>query len=62
MDKKYYISLVCAFLLCAVFPTVFYFFSSEKNEEKKHIESVYSFETVQGPIQPIPRKLIIDKD
>jgi cytochrome c peroxidase len=62
MDKKYYISLVCAFLICAVLPIAFYYFSSEKSEEKKHIKTVYSFENVQGPIQPIPRKLIIDKN
>ena len=62
MDKKYYISLVCAFLICAVLLIAFYYFSSEKSEEKKHIKTVYSFENVQGPIQPIPRKLIIDKN
>jgi cytochrome c peroxidase len=62
MDKKYYISLVCAFLLCSVFPSAFYYFSFEKNEEKQYIKTVYSFENVQGPIQPIPRNLIIDKN
>lgn len=62
MDNKYYLSLVCAFLLCAVFPTVFYYSSVEQKEDKKHTKTVYFFENVQGPIQPIPRKLIIDKD
>jgi cytochrome c peroxidase len=62
MDKKYYISLVSAFLLCAVLPAVFYYSSFEQKEDKRYTKTVYSFENVQGPIQPIPRKLIIDKD
>jgi cytochrome c peroxidase len=62
MNKKYYISLVCAFLFCAVFSSVFYIFSSDKKEGKVYTKTVYSFENVQGPIQPIPRNLIIDKN
>jgi cytochrome c peroxidase len=62
MDKKYYISLVCSLLICAVFPSTLYYFSFERTEDKQYTHTVYSFEHVQGPIQPIPRKLIIDKD
>jgi cytochrome c peroxidase len=62
MDKKYYLSLVCAFLVCALFPSAFYYFSFERTEDKQYTHTVYSFEHVQGPIQPIPRELIIDKD
>jgi cytochrome c peroxidase len=62
MDKKYYLSLFCAFLVCTLFPSAFYYFSFERTEDKQYTKTVYSFENVQGPIQPIPKKLIIDKD
>jgi cytochrome c peroxidase len=62
MDKKYYFSLVCAFLLCALFPGALYYSTFKKTEDKQYTKTVYAFENVRGPIQPIPRKLTIDKD
>ena len=62
MDKKYYISLVCAFFFCSIFPSVVYYSSFDINEDKKQIKTTYLFENVDGPIQPIPRQVTIDKD
>ncbi|WP_284203488.1 cytochrome-c peroxidase [Psychromonas marina] len=38
-----------------------YLLSGEKTTEQAYIKTVYYFEQVDGPIQPIPRKLDIDK-
>jgi cytochrome c peroxidase len=62
MDKKYYISLVCAFIFCTIPPCVIYYSSFNIDEDKEQIKTTYLFENVAGPIQPIPRQLIIDKD
>lgn len=62
MDKKYYISLVCAFIFCTIPPSVIYYSSFNIDEDKEQIKTTYLFENVAGPIQPIPRQLIIDKD
>ena len=61
MDKKYYISLCCAFFSCALFTSAFYYFSDEKNNDYQYTKTTYDFETVAGPIQPIPKKFTIDK-
>ena len=63
MNKKYYISLVCAFILCSIFPGVVYYSSfDDDDDDKKQIKTTYLFENVEGPIQPIPRQLTIDKE
>ena len=62
MNKKYYISLVCAFIICSILPGVVYFSSFDDDNDKKQIKTTYLFENVDGPIQPIPRQLTIDKE
>lgn len=62
MDRKYYLSLVCAFVLCALLPSAFFYFSTDTNKNTQRIKTSYSFENVPGPIQPIPRKINIDKN
>lgn len=62
MNKKYYITLLCTFLLCVIIPSVYHYLSLNNDNNVQYTETVYHFENVQGPIQPIPRSLIIDTD
>ena len=62
MNKNYYLSLFCAFLLCSLLPLALYIHSNDINEDKQFVNTSYVFEHVDGPIQPIPSQLTIDKD
>jgi cytochrome c peroxidase len=62
MDKKYYISLVLAVSVSSVFPIGLYYSYDDKKTEQNFVETVYSFENVDGAIQPIPRTMEIDKN
>lgn len=60
MYKKYYTSLMLGILVCCIVPISVYYSSGEKVSEQAHKKTVYHFEKVDGPIQPIPRKLEVD--
>jgi len=60
MDTRYYRSLILGIIVCSLVPFSLYFLSSEQSTAKAEQETVYHFETVDGPIQPIPRKIDID--
>lgn len=62
MDKKYYISLVSAVFISIFFSVTFYFYLADDKVEQNYTETVYTFEHVEGAIQPIPRSLTIDKN
>lgn len=61
MHKRYYISLMAGILACSVVPISVYYFHSETNSERTYQKTIYYFENVAGPIQPIPRKMKVDK-
>ena len=60
MYKRYYTSLIIGVLVCSIVPISLYYTSSEKHSEQAHTKTVYHFEKVDGPIQPIPRKIEVD--
>lgn len=61
MNKRYYISLIIVFIFCCIFPIVTYYSVDETKEDTPHQTTIYHFENVDGPIQPIPKQLFIDK-
>lgn len=62
MDKKYYVSLILAVLLSTLFPIIFYWSLGDEKVEDKFVDTAYEFEYIKGAIQPIPKKMTIDKD
>lgn len=62
MDKKYYVTLVAAVLVSTAFAIFFYYYLGSGVTEDDAIETSYDFEYVEGPIQPIPRTITIDKN
>ncbi|MDO6775654.1 cytochrome-c peroxidase [Shewanella sp. 3_MG-2023] len=61
MYKKYYILIISGILICSVVPATVYMATIGKKAEKSHTKTHYYFEKVDSPIQPIPRRLEIDK-
>lgn len=61
MDTSYYRFVILSIFLSSLVPVALYFLPGEKSgaiaSEQK---TVYHFEQVPGPIQPIPRKMDID--
>lgn len=62
MDKKYYFSLIFAVFLSAALSSLLYLHLGKYRVDTDFIETVYSFEQVEGAIQPIPRTMTIDKN
>lgn len=61
MDISYYKTVFFSLLLCTLVPAALYFASGEPSSAKvADQKTVYYFEKVPGPIQPIPRKMDID--
>ena len=62
MHTRYHTSLVFAIFACSLVPLSLYFLSGEQSTKDLDAEqkTVYHFEKVDGPIQPIPRKMEID--
>ena len=53
-------SLLLGIFVCCAVPLTLYYMSGEQSTVRAEQKTVYHFETVDGPIQPIPRKLEID--
>jgi len=62
MNKKYYQSLAFAMLVCSIIPAVVYYLSIQHQTLQGFRETVYHFKQVDGPIQPIPQRIEIDKN
>ncbi len=60
MDKRYYLSLIIGIVLCSAAPLWLYYLSIDQSTIEAERKTVYHFEKVPGPIQPIPRKMEID--
>jgi len=60
METRYYKSLTLGILVCSLAPLSLYLLSGEQSTVKAEQETVYHHEKVDGPIQPIPRKIEID--
>ena len=60
MDKRYYKFLILGIFACSLVPISLYALSGEQSAIEAERETVYYFEKVPGPIQPIPRKMEID--
>ncbi len=60
MHTRYYLTLVLCLFACATVPFFLFHLNSEKNAIEATQKTVYHFEKVAGPIQPIPRKIEID--
>ena len=62
MHKKYYSSLALGLLLCSIVPVMVYYLADENKTNQVFKETVYHFKQVEGPIQPIPQVIEIDKN
>ncbi|PKI17823.1 cytochrome-c peroxidase [Colwellia sp. 12G3] len=62
MYTRYYISLALGVLLCSIVPITLYYLSAEKLIGPTSQKTKYYFEIVDGPIQPIPRKVDLDNN
>lgn len=60
MNSRYYLFLTLGIVACAVVPFSLYYVSSEQSTIQAEQKTVYYYEKVAGPIQPIPRKMEID--
>jgi len=60
VDNRYYKSLILGIFVCSLVPVFLYLLSGEQSTIEAERETVYYFEKVPGPIQPIPRKMEID--
>lgn len=60
MPTRYYISLILSIFACSAVPVSLYHLSSGQSTIEAAQETVYHFEEVEGPIQPIPRTIEID--
>ena len=60
MLTRYHISLIIGIVVCSIVPLALYYLSFEQSTVRAEQETIYHFENVSGPIQPIPRKLEID--
>ncbi len=60
MHKRYYITLILGIVGCSLVPLSLYHLSGEQSVIDAERETVYHFEKVPGPIQPIPREMEID--
>jgi len=60
MEKRYYKSLLLGIFVCSLPSISLFVLSGEQSAAKAEQKTVYHFEKVDGPIQPIPRKIEID--
>jgi len=60
MESGYYKSLIIGLFVCSLAPLSLYLLSDEQSTVKAEQKTVYHFEKVAGPIQPIPRNMEID--
>ena len=61
MDTSYYKSVILGIFVCSLVPVALYILYGEQNSAiEAEQTTVYYFEKVPGPIQPIPRKMDID--
>lgn len=62
MGKKYYLTLLCAVLVCCCIPLVIYFTQAPSKKTEIIKDTVYEFVQVSHPIQPIPQLKSVNKD
>ena len=60
MHTRYYVSLLFGIFACSIAPLSLYLLSGEQSTIQAEQKTIYHFEDVAGPIQPIPRKIEID--
>ena len=60
MHARYYITLILGIFVCSIVPISLYYLSGEKSRIQAERKTIYHYEKVDGPIQPIPRTMEID--
>ncbi|MBU2882283.1 cytochrome-c peroxidase [Psychrosphaera sp. B3R10] len=62
MDKKYYVALICAVLVCLIVPLLKLFDGEHLKLKEEFTQTRYNFQKVYGAIQPIPTIIEINKE
>lgn len=62
MDKRYYQILVLCFVVSSLCPLAIFILFKDASASQQHVSTEYHFQTVDGPIQPIPTQITIDKN
>jgi len=60
MHSRYYIFLILGIFGCSLVPLSLYYLTGEQSTIQTERKTVYHYEKVAGPIQPIPRAIEID--